>query len=319
MGSSSISKEFLSNPFKMDDAILLYRKTQSIAEVSRFTGLSLSFTHKWLKLVGEHKPNSPSYSSICLPISKHIIDLYKSGVSCVKIGNEFNLNEQAVRRLLKDMDLLVDTKPYQKLIDHNWLDTIDNEVKAYYLGLLAADGWLEKNSLFIDLQQKDQILLETLQQRIVPFIPLAFYKAQKMNVNDKVRLVITSKKWRERCEELSIGYRKSLTMPDMIDNIPENVRHHFVRGYFDGDGTVGVYLNKKLNKKFSRVQLLGTKEFLTGIHRAINIPVGTIRLNPKENIHRLTYSGKQRLFEINDYLYKEATIFLSRKKEKFVW
>lgn len=319
MRSLSISKEFLANPDKMDKAILLYRQTSSIAEVSRFTGLSSSFVHKWLKNNGEHKPDSPRYSSICLPYSNYIIDLYKSGISCVEIGDKFNLNEQSVRKLIKDMGLLIDTKPYQKLIDHNWLDTIDTEYKAYYLGLLAADGWLEKNSLFIDLQRKDQALLEELQQKIVPFIPLAYYKARKMNVDDKVRLVITSKKWRERCEELSIGYRKSLTIPDMIDNIPTNVRHHFVRGYFDGDGTVGVYLNKKLNKKFSRIQFLGTREFLLGIHRAIGIPVGTIRLNPKEKIHRLTYSGKQRLFEIKDYLYKDATIFLSRKKDKFVW
>jgi len=319
MGSLAISKEFLANPNKMDEAILLYRETNSLAEVSRFTGLSISFIHNWLKRIGEHKPNSPRYSSICLPVSKYIIDLYKSGVSCVEIGGKFNHNEQSVRKLIRDMGLLVDTKPYQKLIDHNWLDTIDSEDKAYYLGLLAADGWLEKNSLSIDLQQKDQIILETLQQRIVPFIPLAFYKAQKMKVDNKVRLVITSKTWRERCEELMIGYSKSLTMPDMIDNIPDNVKHHFVRGYFDGDGTVGVYLNKKLNKKFSRVQFLGTKEFLSGVHRTIGIPVGTITLSPKERIHRLTYSGKQRLFEIKDYLYKDATIFLSRKYEKFVW
>lgn len=313
------SKEFISNSFKMNEAILLYRQTYSLSEVSRSTGLSNSFIHGWLKSIGEHKPKYPSYSSICLPFSKQIIDFYKSEVPCSEIGVALNLNEQTVRKLIKDMGLLKDTKPYQKLIDHNWLDNIDSEEKAYFLGLLAADGWIFGNSLCIGLQQKDQNLLDNLQQRIVPFIPLAHYKAGKMNVDNNVRLVITSKKWRERCEELLIGQRKSLTMPDMVKNIPQNVRHHFVRGYFDGDGTVGVYLNKRLNKKFSRVQFLGTKEFLTGIHKSIGLPVGTIHLNPKEKIHRLSYSGKQRLFEIRDYLYKDATIFLSRKKDKFVW
>lgn len=318
-GKLSASKEFLSNSTKKSEAILLYRQTSSLSEVSRFTGLSNSFIHNWLKSVGEHKPQYPSFSSICLPLSKQIIDLYKSGVSCQEIGERFNLNEQAIRRLIKEMGLLNDTRPYQKLIDHNWLDNIDTEEKAYFLGLLAADGWITGNSLCIDLQQKDQKLLETLQQKIVPFIPLAFYKAGKMNVDDKVRLVITSKKWRERCEELLIGRRKSLTLPNLIHNIPQDVRNHFVRGYFDGDGTVGVYLNKRLNKKFSRVQILGTFDFLTGIHETIGLPVGTITLSPKERIHRLTYTGKQRLFEIRDYLYKDATIYLSRKKDKFVW
>lgn len=319
MRSLSISKEFLSNPQRINEAILLYRETNSLAEVSRSTGLSISFIHNWLKRIGEHKPNSPSYSSICLPYSKYIKELYTSGVSCLNIGKQFDLNEQSVRKLVKDMGLLIDTKPYQKLLDHNWLDDIDSEEKAYYLGLLAADGWLERNSLFIDLQQKDKELLSSLRNVVAPFIPLAYYKAGKSNVDDKVRLVITSKKWRERCEELQIGYRKSLTMPNMINNIPENVRHHFIRGYFDGDGTVGVYFNKSSNKKFCRVQFLGTESFLTGIHNSIGIPVGTISQGKDEKIHRLTYSGKQRLFEIKEYLYKDSTIFLSRKKNKFVW
>lgn len=302
----------------MNEAVLLYRTTNSLSDVSRHTGLSVSFIHNWLKSIGEHKAQSPCYSSICLPFSKQIIDSYKSGASCFEIGQTLNLDEQAIRRLIKDMGLLKDTKPYQKLIDHNWLDNIDSEEKAYFLGLLAADGWLHGNSLFIELQESDRHLLETLQQKIVPFIPLATYNSNK-DVKPKVRLVITSQKWRLRCEELLICYAKSLTMPDMVDNIPQDVQHHFVRGYFDGDGTVGVYLNKRLNKKFSRVQFLGTKEFLQGVHKSIGLPVGTISLSPKEKIHRLNYSGKQRLFEIKDYLYKDATIYLSRKKDRFVW
>lgn len=319
MSKLSISKEFLENPQKMDEAILLYRSTNSLADVSRFTGLSVSFTHNWLKRIGEHKPVSQKYSSICLPYSKYIKELYLSGVSCLDIGNEFNFNEQSVRKLIKDMGILRDTKPYQKLLDHNWLDNIDSEDKAYYLGLLTADGWLDRNSLFIDLQQKDKELLENLRNRIAPFVPLAYYKAGKANVDDKVRLVITSKAWRERCEALEISYRKSLTMPNMVNNIPIDVRHHFIRGYFDGDGTVGVYFNKRLNKKFSKIQFLGTEDFLKGIHTSMGIPVGTITQGKDENIHRLTYSGKQRLFEIKEYLYKDATIYLSRKKDKFVW
>jgi transposase-like protein len=319
MRNSKKVKEFLSNQNLKNEAILLFRNTHSLSQVAKFLGFSTTFTSNWLKEVGEYKPHYSSYSSICLPYSKLLIEYYLSGYSCEKIGKIINFDAQAVRRLIKDMGILKDTKPYQKLLNHNWLDNIDTEEKSYFLGLLAADGWLDRNTLFIDLQKKDSYLLETLQQKIVPFIPLAYYSARATNLDDKVRLSITSKSWRMRCEELQIGYRKSLTMPDMIDKIPLEVRNHFVRGYFDGDGTVGVYFNKNLNKKFARVQFLGTKSFLVGIHRSIGLPVGTINLNPKEKIHRLNYSGKQRLFEIKEYLYKDATIFLPRKKNKFVW
>ena len=313
------SREFASDPSKQEQAILLYRDTCSLSQVSEFTGLSCSFVHNWLKEIGEHKPSGKSFSSICLPYSKQIKELYLSDISCDIIGKQLNFNEQSIRRLLKEMGVLKDTKPYQKLLDHTWLDYIDTEEKAYFLGLLASDGWLNRNSLFIDLQKRDEKLLVALRDRICPFIPLATYAPGKDNVQDKVRLVITSKRWRERCEEIGIGYRKSLSMPNIISNIPKNMRNHFIRGYFDGDGTVGVYLNKKLNKKFARVQLLGTEEFLEGIREEIGLSVGSITLSKTEKIHRLSYSGKKRLFELLDYLYNDATIFLQRKKDKFVW
>lgn len=315
---SVYSKEFFNNQTLINESILLYRTTFSISEVAKFTNLSSSFVYRWLKKINEYKPTCEKFSSICLSDSKFIIELYLSGIGCKVIADKLGYNEQSVRKLIKEMGILRNTKPYQNLLDHTWLDKIDSEIKSYYLGLLAADGWLDKNSLFIDLHEKDSVLLEKLQQRVAPFIPLAFYK--KKGVETKhVRFVVTSKQWCEQCQNLKIGYNKSLTIPDMIDNIPKEFRNHFIRGYFDGDGTVGVYIHKKYNKKHARIQLLGTKEFLSGIHREINLPVGTISQNPKEKIFRLTYFGKQRLFEIHDYLYENATIFLERKKEKFVW
>lgn len=315
----NLSNEFKSDLEKQEHVILLYRCTHSISEVSKFTGLSSSFLFNWLKKNGEYKETGKTFSSICIPYSKKIKELYNSGFSCEQIGRQLNFDSQSIRKLIKEMGLLRNTKPYQKLINHNWLDVIDTEEKAYFLGLLSADGWLDRNSLFIDLQKKDISLLIDLRNRIAPFIPLHEYKAGKLNVQDKVRLVITSKNWRQKCNEIGIGFRKSLSMPNIIPNIPKEMRHHFIRGYFDGDGTVGVYLNKKLNKKRARVQLLGTSEFLKGIYQEIGIPVGKVTLSQHENIHRLTYHGKQRLFEILDYLYQDATIFLQRKKDKFVW
>ena len=312
-------KDFKIDSLKREQALLLYRQTHSLSVVSELTGLSLSFISSWLKSLGEHKALGPRYSSICLSKSKQIKQLYLLGFSCKQIGSLLKYEEQTIRRLLRSMNILRDTKPYQKRIDHHWLDVIDTEEKAYFLGLLAADGWLDRNSLFISLQQSDKQLLETLQRRISPFIPLAHYKAGKMNVQDSVRLVITSHRWRKRCDDLQITSQKSLTMLDVSKNIPLAVRNHFVRGYFDGDGTVGVYWNKRLKKKFARVSILGTRQFLLGVHRSIGLPVGTITIRQPEKIHRLTYSGKRRLLEISEYLYKDATIFLSRKKEKFVW
>lgn len=72
-----------------------------------------------------------------------------------------------------------------------------------------------------------------------------------------------------------------LTFPK---DIPENLIHHFIRGYFDGDGSVFILNHKWIkNPKTNPVVCYretlgvgfnGTKEFLSGLNTNFNI--GTI-------------------------------------------
>jgi transposase-like protein len=61
--SRNLSNEFKSDLEKQEHAILLYRSTHSISEVSKFTGLSLSFLFNWLKKIGEYKETGCDYLS----------------------------------------------------------------------------------------------------------------------------------------------------------------------------------------------------------------------------------------------------------------
>lgn len=108
-----------------------------------------------------------------------------------------------------------------------------------------------------------------------------------------------------------------------IKLIPENLQGHFVRGFIDGDGYMGN--NGEINN-FS-VSIVGVSEkFLTMIGDLVsNITGMTYNLYKSKGKTvdyislRWSSEGKNKLEKITklkNYLYNNATIFLSRKREK---
>ncbi len=89
---------------------------------------------------------------------------------------------------------------------------------------------------------------------------------------------------------------------------------HFIRGYFDGDGCVCISGGRLY---FS---LLGTFPFLSSVQTTLknDLPAYTlIKLSKKGNIFVLNKAKKSELYNIFNYLYVGATVFLSRKYDKF--
>jgi hypothetical protein len=97
---------------------------------------------------------------------------------------------------------------------------------------------------------------------------------------------------------------------------------HFVRGFVDGDGSL--YWLRTAITTHPRIQVAGTKEFLSGMASAIEqetgIPVPTNFVN--ENIWRTTWSGMYAKC-LTSWLYENCNLCLERKRkialEFFQW
>jgi hypothetical protein len=108
--------------------------------------------------------------------------------------------------------------------------------------------------------------------------------------------------------------KKSLTLKFPNINIFENKNliRHFIRGYIDGDGCIS-YCDKK--HKHMTLRILGTKDFLNILQKYLPLEKKN-KLHKKNNIYDLSFQ-KGRGKYILDYVYKDATIFLDRKLEKY--
>jgi hypothetical protein len=118
-------------------------------------------------------------------------------------------------------------------------------------------------------------------------------------------------------KKLGVTPKKSLIIKFPTNNqVPKELLNHFVRGVFDGDGSVFNYERTINNKKYLEcgVSITASNFFIDGLYR--NLKYGNIyRINNGKN-SSLSFKNKKEIKNILDYIYDDATIFLKRKYEK---
>lgn len=123
---------------------------------------------------------------------------------------------------------------------------------------------------------------------------------------------IRSNKMYQDLGALGIHERKSKTV-SFPTNISANMVRHVIRGIFDGDGTVywsgnylhfGFYGNHFLLEQIKHIL---AEEF----------NISNNKIFDKSNVSLLYFSKKKDIKNFYDYIYKDASIFLTRKKKRF--
>ena len=142
--------------------------------------------------------------------------------------------------------------------NNNYFDNIDTEYKAYILGFIYADGTLyqaktgnRQLKLTISLQEEDGYILEKLGEDIENIkVKLSYPPAiSKHNWKKRKVLAFSSNQICNRLISLGCYINKS-KVGMKFPEIPSALMHHFVRGFFDGDGSVTLHKDKYVSKSF---------------------------------------------------------------------
>lgn len=240
-----------------------------------------------------------------------LIEKYQSGMSIYQIAKEIGENQQAVSNTLKKYVTLRPKVTYD--LDENYFAIIDTEDKAYHLGFIAADGAVVNNGrdvmvLTISIKRDDIEVLENMKRYMK-----SNHNIQTLQKN-QVRLAIANKKLLNDLMNLGIHERKSLDLEPMLKFIPNELKHHFIRGYFDGDGSIFWTKTGSKNKR-RYVAIRGTKNFLEEIQTYFGAS-GTIQFNT--GTHQLRIGANADVEHIFEIMYKDASLYLERKHNKFI-
>lgn len=250
---------------------------------------------------------------------KEIIDIYNDGNTTNHIAKLYGCNQQTIFNILTSNEIKIrESGDYcisEKLLESFLPENINN-INAQILGFIFADGNLYKsssNSYRITIKIKDIEYLKQLKMLLGGNI----YHYKNDGFEGLIQLSICSKtlynilKNVYGCEE-----NKSLKLRyDLLNkNLPKKHLSSFVRGFFEGDGSIGWY------KKYHKRQLTfssGTKDFLVWLSKIIseNCNVTEKQIYKKTRSYNLVYNSKSDIYNILKWMYSDLSfeLILMRK------
>lgn len=261
-------------------------------------------------------------------INKEIIinamNFYQNNeISIVECSKKYNIGATTLTRYLNKNNIKI-KKNNGKIYSYNenYFEVIDNEEKAYWLGFIAADGSIvnKGNTLEISLSSKDRKHLEKFVQAINGDLN-QIKDYNKTAGNGKVyytsRVTVNSIKLCSDLNKVGIYPNKGFEL-GFPNNISKNLMQHYLRGYFDGDGSICTNGKNRNGSPKWAVNLIATKEFLEDfMYHIMDIGISKISLQKKGPMMTWNKVGINQIKRFLSYLYDDSIIYLDRKYELY--
>ena len=254
---------------------------------------------------------------------KKIADAYLSGSNYLKIASGFNVCPVTIQKALKEFGVSARKKEKYK-IDRNYFKKIDTHEKAYFLGLIMADGCvlfnrnkIKINKLVISLQEEDGYIIEEFKSRIGFNGPIVVKIDKRENRKNSKLITICDENFVGELSKFGIYPNKSVNHL-FFKGIPQEFLPSAILGYFDGDGSVSFLKGEnRLDCSF-----ISSVAFSEGLHDFLllndiknSISVRVTKNNTKMGMVKL--KGNKQGLKLAQFLYSHSPLFLSRKRDKF--
>lgn len=241
-----------------------------------------------------------------------------------QLAEELNVSQASIWKVWEQAGLK-NTKPAKRIYNftENYFETVDTQNKAYWIGLLAADGNVHKQErqgqtkISITLQREDAQLLQNFAIDINTEKPI-YYREHYAT------FAITSDKMASDLSQYGIVPKKTYHMTFPSQTISDELMPHYLRGYFDGDGSISKKIDEQ-HLSHTQISYCGYCDFLTQIQHYLQI-----KYNIKSVVHEdkrydkystdkpfgyLVFTNKYTRSTFLNLIYTDAHRYLQRKKE----
>ena len=253
-----------------------------------------------------------------------IIEMYQNNISLRQIAEKTYHSRAALSQMLENLGIKkTKGNHYRKyFFDFNYFEKIDDEKKAYWLGFLYADGNIVKQDnrgygeqeFKISVTKRDEEILEKYKEDLKSTYPLRYDESShKQNPKNQIQVICSyrSQKTVEDLKKLGCVENKSLilTFPNE-HQVRNEFIYDFIRGYFDGDGSITSYQGKY------NINIVGTKDFISKL--ATYFEGGSVYQDKrKENSWYYNLGGNYQVLKFYHLLYDNSKRYLKRKYDKF--
>lgn len=260
--------------------------------------------------------------NITKKLKQEIIKYYLSQPMTIKqVKEKYKLSHPTIIKILKDVPKYTKVKLNSPNIKEHFFQEIDEEAKAYFLGLLISDGNVFKDktgrqtSISITLDLKDEYILKTFKEVLQTNTSINYDRRGCGQI--AIRSNIMAK------DLLQYGVIPRKSCKTYLPILSEKMMSHLVRGIFDGDGSIIAKPspNKDGHDRFLHsISFCGTHKLMEDISNYI---FKYLKLEQKPTIY--DYKNRQ-LSELKiqnikdmkifgDWIYNYSTIYLNRKRD----
>ena len=246
------------------------------------------------------------------------------GLTSRMIAPLVSIPEKRLCEMIKYFELKVTNYNVMHIVNHKYFDIIDTEEKAYFLGFLVADGcvtqskrksgFMSKRITFCNSIQ-DKEVIEKFRDIICPTVEIKWRNnsTETIKRKDQSSFKFTSEHMFDTLvSKYNIlpnkTYNAEFTLPDLGVFF-----RHFIRGFMDGDGH---FKRNSLGFVHTSIPFMNQiKEFFenSGFSSRFNKIEGKTLIYYKQYIN----VNKSNIEQMYSILYKDATVFLERKRIKF--
>ena len=255
-------------------------------------------------------------------LKQEIIKYYLSQPMTMKqVEDKYELSHPTVTKILKDVPKYTKAKLNNPNMKEHFFQEINEEAKAYFLGLLISDGNVFKDntgrqaSISITLDLKDEYMLEKFKE--------------VLQANTSVghdgrgcgQIAVRSNIMAEDLAKYGVVPRKSYNT--YLPLISKEMMPHLIRGIFDGDGSIMAKPNPSNdghNRFLHSISFCGTHQLMEDISNYIleNLGIKTAVYDYKDrNLSELKIQNIDNIAKFGYWIYRNSTIFLNRKKDIF--
>lgn len=262
-----------------------------------------------------------SINKVSEEVRKNIIEDYLSNFSLRQLELKYNVTRATISKYLEEKQIKLSKGNHYRKYFHkeDFFENIDNEKKAYWLGFMFADGYIinkenkyGQDAFGITLAEDSLDVLEKFKKDICATNPINWDNSKKGQRQCKINL--TSQKTVNDLINKGCTKQKSLTLQPP-KSIPEDLIIHFIRGFFDGDGSIIKYEKTDKNTIF-QINITSTYEIV----RWIQDYFGMGQIFPEKRREKTWYyslGGNRQLLIFYNQLYNNATVWMDRKYNRF--
>lgn len=318
--------------FDKDEFVKKYDEFKSSRKMAEYYGCDKGTILTFAKKIGYVNKYR---TSVTKEEKEDIINRYYTSLA-KDLAQEYGVSRSLILKIWMNANIKDKKNKCSYPFDIDYFEDINSPDKAYFLGLIAADGNIfsydniydnkygNKQALIrLTLQKEDKYILETFKSYLLSNKPLHnTCKETSDGVHYYRTLELVSNKMKDDLSKYNIVPTKTYNfiMPDL----KEEYISHYIRGYFDGDGGISILDEKYHIPSAYQIRISGFKNNLDKMNQYLcknDIHFYFIKdkreHNRKDVFGSIVAKSVPDAYKFIQYIYNNCMdLYISRKKYK---